>query len=124
MLAWYRGIGDDQDREARDQLTAMLQRLIPGLKPLRTVYDRCCVTCTAHGRPYLDRRLGKDGEVGPVGCCVGGNGYAAKSSDEIGRLAARMMLWEANSTTPSSTSDEDDGWGDGIPTQVFRAVSL
>jgi hypothetical protein len=41
---------------------------------------------------------------------VGGNGKAAKSSDEIGRLAANLVL--------------AGGWQDDLPAEAFRAHFL
>ena len=83
-----------------------------GLSSARVVSDRCLIASTQHGRPYIDRlSLTRSGVIG---CAVGCNGYAAKSSDEVGRLAARMMV--------ARTAKEVAAWGDGIRTDVFRAV--
>jgi hypothetical protein len=77
----------------------------------------------------------------PLGCVVGCNGYAAKSSDEIGRLAARMMLAEllVPQQQQQQQLKQQEGmgiggggstegvdmqwWGDGLDTGLFRAVS-
>ena len=48
-------------------------------------YDHCVVCPTATMQPYIDM-------VAPsLGVAIGGCGYAAKSSDEIGRVAARFV---------------------------------
>ena len=48
--------------------------------------DSCVVVETPTRRPYVDTVHDQ------LGVALGGNGYAAKSSDEIGRLAATMLL--------------------------------
>lgn len=50
----------------------------------------CIITETLTVRPYIDMVHSQ------LGVAIGGNGYAAKSSDEIGRLAVSMMqgLWD------------------------------
>ena len=96
---WFRHPGAAEDREALHQT---LLALIPDLvgAPIHT--DTCAVTATASGYPYVD--LLADGRV----CvAVGGNGKAAKSSDEIGRLAAELLLAGA--------------WRDELPAEPFRA---
>ena len=59
--------------------------------------DYCVVTVTKTDRPYIDKVHAQ------LGVAIGGNGYAAKSSDEIGRIAASMMLDEWNSEIPKET---------------------
>ena len=61
--------------------------------------DYCVVTETKTDRPYIDKVHAQ------LGVAIGGNGYAAKSSDEIGRIAVSMMT---------------DGWSSDIPKQTFR----
>ena len=61
--------------------------------------DYCVVTETKTDRPYIDKIHAQ------LGVAIGGNGYAAKSSDEIGRIAAALMI---------------DGWSSDIPKDVFR----
>lgn len=54
--------------------------------------DHCVITETPTNLPYIDTVHAQ------LGVAIGGNGYAAKSSDEIGRLAANMILgrWETD----------------------------
>jgi len=57
------------------------------------------VTETATEHPYLG--FVDDG----VAVAIGGNGSAAKSSDELGRLAASLFA--------------DDGWTDNLDLELF-----
>lgn len=99
LSAWFRGPGGDEDRDA---LHETLVLLIPVLEGVPTHTDTCAVTATAGGYPYVD--LVADGRV----CiAVGGNGKAAKSSDEIGRLAAELL--------------QAGAWCDDLPADAFRA---
>lgn len=96
---WFRGLGDPEER---DGLHQTLISLIPDLEGAPFHTDTCAVTATTSGYPYVD--LIADGRV----CiAVGGNGKAAKSSDEIGRLAADLALAGA--------------WRDDLPAEAFRA---
>ena len=101
--AWLRG---DGDAEVRDALSAMLERIFPGLRRVVTVADRCIYDATDGARPFVDMLPGAR-----VGCCVGGNGFAAKSSDEIGRVAALMMI----------SAIDGAPWSYDIPAETFRA---
>lgn len=81
---WYRdGDSDVLLGEMRDLVLA----LFPGLRAESWSTHRCVITRTGHGRPYID-------EVTPgrVYVAVGGNGQGAKAADEIGRLAARLVV--------------------------------
>lgn len=99
---WFRGPGAAEDRAA---LHETLVSLIPDLAGARIHTDTCAVTATASGYPYIE--LIADGRL----CiAVGGNGQAAKSSDEIGRLAADLLL--------------AGEWRDDLPAGAFRARFL
>lgn len=65
-----------------------------GLKFPSWTGDSCVVTETPTTRPYIDMIHSQ------LGVAIGGNGYAAKSSDEIGRLAARMVLGKWDTELP------------------------
>ena len=84
---WFRGKGTV---EAARHLEANLHRVVPGLRPVAVHSDSCVTTRTPTGQIYADR-IG-DGRMGVL---VGGNGSAAKSADEIGRVGALMMAHEA-----------------------------
>mgnify|MGYP002388118845 CR=1 FL=1 len=96
---WFRSPGAAEDREA---LHRTILALIPELAGAPIHTDTCAVTATVSGRPYVD--LIADGRIG---IAVGGNGSAAKSADEIGRLAADLLLAGA--------------WRDDLPAEAFRA---
>ena len=98
MRDWFRSPGSAQDGVG---LTKALRSMIPFLERAVTHTDSCAVTITATGLPYID--LLSDGVLG---FAVGGNGKAAKSSDEIGRLAAEMLSHGA--------------WRDDLPAERFQ----
>ncbi|HEV7309785.1 NAD(P)/FAD-dependent oxidoreductase [Ensifer sp.] len=81
---WFRGPGG---AVAARHLHELLLGVMPGLKPASTRFSPCVTSFTRHGLPY----------IGFAGCeriavLTGGNGQAAKSSDEIGRLGAVLVL--------------------------------
>mmetsp|Transcript_170812 Transcript_170812/g.542770 ORF Transcript_170812/g.542770 Transcript_170812/m.542770 type:complete len:279 (+) Transcript_170812:471-1307(+) len=94
---------------ASEALCGMLEDLFPGLlgRAREVVVDRCMWDVTPGMRPFVDVLPG-----GHVGVCGGGNGFAAKSSDELGRVAALMMIGDL----------EDTGWSYDIPRETFTAV--
>jgi sarcosine oxidase len=83
LREWFAGTGD---RTAADYLTERLHTVVPGLRPVAIRTDSCVTTHTPTGHVYADRIDG-----GRLGVLVAGNGSAAKSSDELGRLGALMM---------------------------------
>ncbi|KAJ1459305.1 FAD dependent oxidoreductase [Pelagophyceae sp. CCMP2097] len=109
VLDWYRGNGleDRRDSFARCELALVLDRLLrrPAPESVNDVSARCVIPKTPTSRPYLHLFHPS------LGCCVGCNGFAAKSSDELGRLAWHM-------TQSQSESD----WGANIPPDAFRPV--
>ena len=132
MAAWYEGndVGSRGDgvpdartnARARVALTDALAALVPLAAKHRShiVFDRCVTADTAHGRPYIAAMSTPPLSASPMAgcgttlaCCVGCNGYAAKSSDEIGRLAARLVL---------RVDEESGSWADGFDPEDFRAV--
>jgi sarcosine oxidase len=80
---WFRSSGS---ASAARHLTEILHTVIPDLRPVSVHSDTCVTTDTATGQVYAERLQG-----GRLGILVGGNGSAAKSADEIGRLGALMM---------------------------------
>ncbi len=84
IRAWFRR---GQNSMAADHLLSVLRRVIPGLDPASIHATPCVTTFTRHGYPYI----GFAGK-GRVVALTGGNGAAAKSSDEIGRLGASLAL--------------------------------
>ena len=80
----------------------LLRTILPGFDFHDLHAEPCCTTHTPSGFPYIDfaddQRI-----VWLVGC----NSYAGKSADELGRLAARLVL--------------DGCWTDALPVELFRA---
>lgn len=84
LTAWFKGPGSEANR--RD-FQAFLTALLPPLERCRHWHaDTCAVAWTATGLPYIDHVLDDR-----IAVAVGGNGKGAKSSDDWGWLAARMM---------------------------------
>lgn len=83
LVGWYREPAAEADIEL---LRSALSKLLPELveAPLRT--DACAVTNTPTGYPVIDWL-----SPGRVAVACGGNGQAAKCSDELGRLAASLI---------------------------------
>ncbi|HEY7627244.1 MAG TPA: FAD-dependent oxidoreductase [Ilumatobacteraceae bacterium] len=69
-----------------DWLRGLLLRLLPGLQAELWLTKPCLIPETPTKLPYL--------EIVEQGCvmAVGGNGYAAKSADAIGAVAARLVI--------------------------------
>lgn len=79
---WFRGLGDPIEADA---LMDMTKRLLPDAEIGTSDTVPCVITRTPTRLPYvgwIDEQ---------VAVAVGGSGAAAKSSDEIGRLASRLF---------------------------------
>ena len=96
--AWYRD-GDSSVAEA--DLVAAFRELISGVAVERFHTERCVITYTTHGRPYIDELPDR------VVVCVGGNGHGASWADGAGKLAAALVTGEE--------------W-DGFARESFRAI--
>lgn len=98
---WFQSPPAEEDLEA---LRAELYKLYPALRGCPETGANCAFTCTENGRPII-RSISSHITVA-VGC----NGSAAKSSDEIGRLAACCALgcW------PETDYAKADFWADGV----------
>jgi glycine/D-amino acid oxidase-like deaminating enzyme len=81
---WFRGQGGP---EAIAHLTRVLRRAVPDLVDARMTSAPCVTTYTEHGYPYAGFV-----ESDRIALLTGGNGAAAKSSDEIGRIGADLLL--------------------------------
>ena len=81
---WFRGEGTP---DAIAHLKRLLARSIPDLAPVRVLSVPCVTTYTVHGYPYAGFVEGER-----IALLTGGNGAAAKSSDEIGRVGADLVL--------------------------------
>ena len=88
-LEGYKALGDWNRGNGHEHHHPVLQRALhevfPSLEILSTHFKPCLIADTASHYPYIDML---DDRIGIV---VGGNGKAAKSSDEIGRIAAGMI---------------------------------
>lgn len=83
---WFRAGSDPNEEQiAKDAMTG----LIPSLKNQPMHFETCATTHTASGYPYIGKISNR------INVCVGGNGYGAKSSDEIGRLGASVLQGES-----------------------------
>jgi sarcosine oxidase len=83
LNAWFKTRGS---AAAGAVLEAELRRLMPRLAIRDTKTDACAVSFTATGHPYI-------GRIAPhITLLTGGNGAAAKSADELGRLGAIAAL--------------------------------
>lgn len=81
---WFRTPGD---AEAREHLIGNMGNLVPGLK-ISAIHTESCVTSyTPTGYPAIGWTSSSS-----ISVMAGGCGAAAKSSDEIGRLGAELLL--------------------------------
>lgn len=83
VRAWFRG---DANRAAADHMAGLLSRAMPSFKPAALKWSPCVTAFTRHGYPYIGFA-----DSDRVAVLTGGNGAAAKSSDEIGRLGAVLL---------------------------------
>jgi len=83
VMDWYEGGGTEL---AKEEMTELLHSFVPSMSPLKILSNSCATLNTPTRQAYI-------GQVSP-GWAVGsgGNGFAAKSSDELGRLAALCIL--------------------------------
>ena len=95
---WSRSVGHENHHPV---LQRALREVFPSLEVLSTHFKPCLIADTASHYPYIDM---VDDRIGIV---VGGNGKAAKSSDEIGRIAAGMIRTQS--------------WPSSLPQTVFAA---
>ena len=83
VRAWFRG---GANQAAADHMAGLLSRAMPTFRPVSLKWSPCVTTFTRHGYPYIGFS-GSD----RIAVLTGGNGMAAKSSDEIGRLGALLL---------------------------------
>lgn len=99
LTAWFQSDGDPIEAEA---LKNSLLALLPGVKITSWAQKPCVVTNTATEHPYIGWV-----ETG-VAVALGGSGSAAKSSDELGRLAAELF--------------NSENWNDSLPSTAFEPI--
>lgn len=84
--------------DSRPILVKALKSLLPKISILEVHEKRCIVCYTKHNKPYI-------GQIGKgLFVAAGGNGYAAMSSDALGKIAASVLL-ENRFPTPFSAKD-------------------
>jgi sarcosine oxidase len=84
---WFRGTGSP---EVQAHLEAILQALMPKVRPLSRHRQACVVTFTDRDRPLIDR-ISDRITVATAGCARG-----AKASDELGRLAMDCLMGQGD----------------------------
>jgi sarcosine oxidase len=92
---WMRG---DEHLDQFPHLQRLLQNLVPGLRADSWMSKPCLIPRTPSGLPYVDHL--DDGLVVAAGC----NGYAGKSADALGALAAGLITqgrWTDPDLAPS-----------------------
>ena len=102
LLDWFHSDGRADIVEA---MKDALHAIIPDLKVVSYHSVPCLITNSAHGNAYIDA-LDSD----RLYVATAGNGYAAKSSDEIGRLGAMLCA--------------TGQWHSGLNREDFRAVYM
>ena len=86
VAAWFRSeIGDPLEQLLADET---LTAIIPSIAAAPRHTSNCVYTVTPSGYPYVGMVSER------LAVAVGGNGKGAKSSDEIGRLGAAVLLGE------------------------------
>jgi sarcosine oxidase len=83
---WFRSPGSQASAR---RLTDILRSVVRDLRPVAIHTDSCVTTHTPTEQVYADKLVG-----GRIGVLIGGNGSAAKSADEIGRLGALLIQHE------------------------------
>ncbi|UXT49367.1 FAD-dependent oxidoreductase [Agrobacterium tumefaciens] len=80
---WFRSGGRES---VRDHLSAIVETLVPSVDLSRVSMAACVVSKTRSGYPAIGFTASPH-----IAVLTGGNGTAAKSSDEIGRLGATLL---------------------------------
>ncbi|MFI0796862.1 NAD(P)/FAD-dependent oxidoreductase [Micromonospora rubida] len=86
MVGWYARQQVTPRQTA--SLTAMMRLLVPSLGPVAVRGAGCIIEKTPSRYPYIGHLADDPG----ITVAVGGNGHGARGSDEIGRLAASVLL--------------------------------
>ena len=82
LIPWFQG---DGSAVIVAKLKEALHRMVADLKVISYQTVPCLITKSAHGNPYIDSIVEDRLYV-----TTAGNGYGAKSSDEIGRIGAML----------------------------------
>lgn len=81
---WFEQGATEQQHQT---LKKILNDILPSCRPVESFTKRCIITRTAHGNPYIDHWNDEK-----IALACGGNGYGAMCSDELGRLAACLIM--------------------------------
>lgn len=100
LIPWFQS---DGSAIIAAKMKEALHRMVPDLKVISYQTVPCLITKSAHGNPYIDSVVGDRLYV-----TTAGNGYGAKSSDEIGRIGAMLCA--------------TDEWHSDLERAAFRAV--
>ncbi|MBO9098893.1 MULTISPECIES: NAD(P)/FAD-dependent oxidoreductase [unclassified Rhizobium] len=84
MRAWFR---TDGRASVRDHLTRIVRQLVPDLRPLSISSGACVTSYSPSTYPMIGYTASPR-----IGVLTGCSGTSAKSSDEIGRLGAELLL--------------------------------
>jgi sarcosine oxidase len=84
LRAWFRTDGRET---VRDHLTGIIRRLVPDLDPISVTSSSCVTSYPPTDYPMISYTASPR-----IAILTGGCGTAAKSSDEIGRLGAELIL--------------------------------
>lgn len=96
IRTWFHSAGNVAEVAA---LQEVLLSMLPGLAAIRFDSKPCVVTYTAHDRPYIAQ------VEEAIYVATGGCGAAAKSSNELGRIGARLV--------------EQGRWSYDLPAETF-----
>ena len=85
LVPWFQGNGD---KEIAQWLKSELSTILPKIKLISTHSESCVTTKSKSGYQFIDN-FNNSG----IYSCLVGDGQAAKSADEIGRIAAHKILY-------------------------------
>ena len=100
LIPWFQS---DGSAIIAAKMKEALHRMVPDLTVTSYQTVPCLITKSAHGNPYIDSIVEDRLYV-----TTAGNGYGAKSSDEIGRIGAMLCA--------------TDDWHSNLERAEFRAV--
>ncbi|MDP6965554.1 MAG: FAD-binding oxidoreductase [Acidimicrobiales bacterium] len=96
LVKWFQG---DGDQLIADWLRSQLFDLLPNTSFANIKTESCAVSRSSTGRQFIDV-IDESG----IHVLLAGNGYSAKSSDELGRIAAHKII---SGEVPDEYSDID-----------------
>ena len=96
LVKWFQG---DGDQVIADWLKSQLFSLLPNTSFANIKTESCAVSRSSTGRQFIDA-IDESG----IHVLLAGNGYSAKSSDELGRIAAHKIIF---GEVPEEYSDID-----------------